>query len=183
MKEKYKEFWKNNTASENAEYLGVAPKIASPWKKLKNIDHKEYGETRVDSYTDNEIAEIIFADEYNKTYRWEVTHPWLDEIGPEASGEEDDIIAARKACDGAIKKMGWIILEKYIPQLDFDIFDGNSSTRDALCDFAESDMSLLKLRKDCWPRNCKKYIKDVFIPMGEKEVRKQVKNWAKKNGY
>jgi len=39
------------------------------------------------------------------------------------------------------------------------VFFENTSSREALCDFAYEGMSLKRLLKDCWPEECKTVIR------------------------
>lgn len=66
--------------------------------------------------------------------------------------------------------------------IDWKIFEENSSSRDALVDFATGHISLANLKRQCWMQEAKKET-DRMKRIGVKRARTLARRWCTRSGY
>jgi hypothetical protein len=66
--------------------------------------------------------------------------------------------------------------------INFEIFEGNSSSRDAIVEFAEGRMRFPELRNQMWMKEAKAEV-DRMKKLGRKRSLRIVRNWCARRGY
>lgn len=113
MTNKYNKFWESKSVDERALYLVCAPKILTGWHKLYSDDENNHVESeyRLDIYTGNHfIAEVFYAGD-NPKYSWHINNFYCTDHPACTEGMESSLVMAKKACDKALKEMGYILLK------------------------------------------------------------------------
>ncbi len=66
--------------------------------------------------------------------------------------------------------------------INFEIFESNSSSRDAIVEFAEGRMRFPELRNQMWMKEAKAEV-DRMKKLGRKRSLQIVRNWCARRGY
>lgn len=66
--------------------------------------------------------------------------------------------------------------------INFEIFEGNSSSRDAIVEFAEGRMRFPALRHGMWMKEAKAEV-GRMKKLGRKRSLRIVRNWCTRRGY
>ena len=67
-------------------------------------------------------------------------------------------------------------------KINFDIFDENSSTKEALWFFAKGEYNSVEFEEACWPKNAKKQVQ-LMRKIGVKKSRTRTRRRFTKEGY
>lgn len=108
---KYQKFWESKSLSEAQLYLFVASRVLTKWQKNLSTQGRIEREYRLDIYTGNHFIAKIFPDKKNSIYFWHINNFYCIESPLCAEGTASSLVMAEKACDKALKDMGYILLK------------------------------------------------------------------------
>jgi Holliday junction resolvase-like predicted endonuclease len=68
--------------------------------------------------------------------------------------------------------------------INWELFEGNSSTVEAVIEVAQGDIKSFKAWLDaCWPKKCKKEIKKIQSYLTIEQTRKRARRYLQRQGY